>query len=159
MWRLLWWELLAWHLCLWKKPGGDRAWRRNRNGTAGHGVLGEKQGWRGRAVSHGNDARGVEGVEHLPSYLSTGQEVQGNQKDPDSKTTPAWGVLSMGCGETSPLCRLAFSLKNTPISTKPSHPCFPLNKIMKGRSSQCLLVREQEKPTAPGPAASVLHTG
>lgn len=63
----------------------------NRSGTAGHGLLGEKQGWRDRIVSHGcgNDARGVEGVEHPLSYLSTGQEVQGNQKHQDSKTTPA----------------------------------------------------------------------
>lgn len=94
------------------------------------GLQGEKQDWRGRTVSqgHGSDARGVEGVEHLPSYLSTGQEVQGNEKHPDSKTT------TVGCGETSPSCSLAFPLKNTPVSTKPSPPCPPLNKLMKGRS-------------------------
>lgn len=100
----------------------------NGNGTAGHGVLGKSRagGKRLSLMGCGNDARGVEGVEHLLSYLSTGQEVQGNQKHPDSKTTPAWDVISLGCGEISPSCSLAFSLKNTPVSTKPSPPCPPL---------------------------------
>ena len=46
----------------------------------------------------------LEGTKHPPSYLCTGQEVrwnQPNQKHQDSKTTPAWGVIATGCGETS----------------------------------------------------------
>lgn len=71
-------------------------------------------------------------MEHLPSYLSTGQEVQGNQKLPDSRTTPAWGVLSMGCGGTAPSCSLEFCPRNAPTIPEPSPP---LNKLMEGGSS------------------------